>query len=440
MDDLSVAERIIKGISEELFPLLNEEQRRIAAGSMARAYGWGGQTLVSSYTGLARNTVSKGSGEAQSPGDGRKPEGRIRRKGGGRKAAVEKDPSIARHIEEKLYESTYGDPDSLLVYTSLSIRGIARWLRDEHGIIVSHNIVGAVIEKLHYSRQKNRKLQQVTGLNVDPDERDAQFRHINDTAKAYMAKGLPVISIDCKKKEVLGNLANSGSEYRRSGDPRPVKDHDFEDRELGKIAPYGIWVENNNTAFVNLGTSSDTAEFAAQSIRVWWYDVGIHTFAGARKLYITADGGGSNGSRSRLWKSELARLAEETGLEIEVSHFPPGTSKWNKVEHRLFSYITRNWAGKPLTDIQTAVKLIGSTTTTTGLKVVCKEDPRAYETGIRITDEQMACLDIDYLDEGSKWNYVVKGLKASSETGQQPAKRKRGRPRKNPQATPDGGK
>lgn len=417
-------ENVIKAISSELFPLLDESQRRVAAGIMANAIGRGGKSIVSGATGMSRNTVSKGADEASA---GEPPKGRIRKEGAGRKREAEKQPGLVEAIDAMLQATTYGDPDRVMVYTSLSLRKMSEGLM-AMGFTLGKNAVSRIVESLDYSRQKNRKLQQVTGLSVDPARRDAQFEHIHSTAKARIAVGLPVISIDCKKKETLGNLANSGTEYRKKGDPRRVLDHDFE-TELGKIAPYGVYVENDNTAFVNLGTSSDTAEFAAESVRAWWSCVGKNTFPDAGRLYVTCDGGGSNGSRSRLWKLQLAKLAQESGLEIEVSHFPPGTSKWNRVEHRLFAYITKSWAGKPLIDLQTAVRLIGSTTTSKGLKVTCRADEREYRTGIRVSAEDWGRIIIEYPDPSNKWNYVIKGLRDESEVKPKP-KRPRGRPKK----------
>ena len=417
-----ILEKVISAITSELFPLLDESQRRVAAGVIANAIGRGGKSIVSESTGMSRNTVSKGSDEARS-----KPakKGRIRAEGAGRKSEAEKRPGLVEAIDAMLQETTYGDPQRVMVYTSLSLRKISAAL-ESMGYSLGKNAVSRVVGSLDYSRQKNKKLQQVAGLSVDPGKRDAQFERIHATAKARIAAGEPVISIDCKKKETLGNLANSGSEYRRKGDPRPVADHDFE-TELGKIAPYGVYSLNDNAAFVNLGTSSDTAEFAAASVRAWWHCVGKNTFPGARRLYITCDGGGSNGSRSRLWKMELARFARETGLE--VSHFPPGTSKWNWVEHRLFAYVTKSWAGKPLVDVETAVRLIGSTTTSKGLKVVCKADTNSYERGVKVSELDWARIVIEYPDPGNKWNYVIKGLRDESEVTLKP-KRPRGRPRK----------
>lgn len=436
-------EDVIKAVSTQILPLLNEKQKRLTAGCMANAYGRGGTAVVERYSGMARNTISKGKKEiaeesasslneekVETKAKQKSSNEKIRKEGAGRRRETDKHPEIKDYIIGRVQESTYGDPESLLLYTSLSQRDLARSVKEDLGFNISHNIVGNILEEADYSKQRNKKLQQVYGTKVDPNVRDEQFKHINETAKKYVKEGLPVISIDCKKKEVLGNLANNGQEYRKKKDPRAVNDHDFESKDLGKIAPYGVWVMNDNTAFVNLGVSNDTAEFAAMSVRTWWYDIGIHTFPNAKKIYITADGGGSNGSRCRLWKLELAKLAEETHLEIEVSHFPPGTSKWNKVEHRLFSYITKSWSGKPLIDVQTAVKLIGSTTTEKGLKVICKEDPRSYEVGIRVTDEQMESIDIEYPDTSNKWNYIVRGFKDPADIVIKP-KRGRGRPKKN---------
>lgn len=407
MDDLFIAEKIIESVCTTVLPLLNEQQRRQLAGCMADAYGYGGQTLVSKYSNLSRNTISKGAIEINNA-DQFQSSDSIRKSGGGRKSEVEKHPEIMDYIKEILEESTYGDPERVILYTTKSLRSIADCVEENKHLSISRNIVSRIIDELGYTKQKNQKMEQVGSQHPD---RDAQFKHINRTGKKYIKAGNPFISIDCKKKENIGNFANNGQEYRPSGDPRRVLDHDFPIPELGKVNPYGVYLVNNNTAFVNLGTSKETAEFAAQSIRVWWQDIGKNTFPDANKIYITADGGGSNGSRNRLWKVELAKLAEETGLEIEVSHFPPGTSKWNKVEHRLFSYISKNWAGKPLISIETVIELIGSTTTKTGLKVICKEDKNIYEAGIKVGDEELDSIDIKYCGPNKKWNYIIRGFK-----------------------------
>lgn len=406
---MATAEDIIRDICAEFMPMLDENKRRRLAGIMASSYGYGGTTIVSRYANLSRNTVSKGTKERTEPiSDEDLSKGGIRRKGAGRKSEVEKNPAILRALDEILQESTYGDPMRVIQYTTLSLRKMAERVCEKTGVEVSRNIISRLLDKLGYSKQKNQKMEQIGSQHPD---RDKQFQHINKTGEAYLASGDPFISVDCKKKENIGNFKNEGQEYRHIGDPRQVLDHDFPLRELGKVAPYGIYTVNDNTGYVNLGTSRDTAEFATQSIRCWWYDVGQYTFPEAKRIYITADGGGSNGRRNRLWKLELARLAEETGLEIEVSHFPPGTSKWNKVEHRLFCYITSNWEGKPLYSVEVAVKLIGSTTTRTGLKVICNLDKRSYPTGIKVTDEEMSSIDVDVLDINNGWNYIIRGFK-----------------------------
>lgn len=288
----------------------------------------------------------------------------------------------------------------------MSLRKIAEELLKK-GYKVSQNIVSRALEALGYSKQQNQKMYQVG--NQHPD-RDAQFQHINETAQAYLERGDPVISIDTKKKENVGNFKNPGSEYRKEKSPRKVLDHDFPIPELGKVNPYGVYVLNNNTRFVNLGTSHDTAEFAGESVYRWWETVGKHTFPEARRLYLNCDGGGSNSSRRWVWKYQLQLLANKTGLEIEVSHFPPGTSKWNKVEHRLFCYILKNCQGQPLIDIETIVSLIGSTTTKKGLKVICQVDNNTYETGKKITEEEKESINIEFLEPFTQWNYIIRPI------------------------------
>ena len=245
-------------------------------------------------------------------------------------------------------------------------------------------------------------------------DRDAQFRFIEKTTNLFLSAGDPVISVDCKKKELLGNFKNNGSEYRKKGDPRKVLDHDFEIKELGKVAPYGVYVLNNNTGFINLTKCSDTSEFAVESIRAWWKYYGISNFPNSKKILINCDCGGSNGYRVRLWKEQLALLSEETGLEITVCHFPPGTSKWNKIEHRMFGYISNNWAGKPLISIETVVNYISNTKTTTGLKINCRVDERQYQKGLKVSDECMKSIDLIPLGEFEKWNYTVRGFKQTT--------------------------
>ena len=377
-------ERVIRRVLGDMLPKLNEMQRRQLQGSIADALGHGGIAYVNSLTGSARNTINRGIVDLNSTPEKESDEqpsstAGIRKPGGGRKKESEKHPKLYQDIEEIIDPDTYGDPMKPLRWTTLSLRKIAEELLKK-GYKVSQNIVSRALDALGYSKQQNQKMYQVG--NQHPD-RDAQFQHINETAQAYLERGDPVISIDTKKKENVGNFKNPGSEYRKEKSPRKVLDHDFPIPELGKVNPYGVYVLNNNTGFVNLGTSHDTAEFAGESVYRWWETVGKNTFSEAKRLYINCDGGGSNSSRRWVWKYQLQLLANKTGLEIEVSHFPPGTSKWNKVEHRLFCYISKNWQGQPLIDIETIVSLIGSTTTKKGLKVICKVDNNTYETGKR---------------------------------------------------------
>ncbi len=403
------SENIIAVVCAKAMPMLNEYQQRILAGCLADGYGHGGKVIVSRYSSMSRNTVAKGVKEIHCMNALH--QNSIRQTGAGRKPSTEKNPNLLDCVDSLLQETTYGDPMRVITYSTLSLRKIASAVKASLGIEVGKDVISRLVESLGYSKQRNQKMEQ---LGEQHPDRDAQFRHINETGKEYIAKGAPFISVDCKKKENIGNFINAGGEYRHTSDPRKVLDHDFPIKGLGKVAPYGIYTVNDNTAFVNLGTDKDTPEFAVQSVRAWWYDVGQWTFPEAKELYITADGGGSNSSRSRLWKLELAKLAEETGLAIEVSHFPPGTSKWNKIEHRLFCYITANWAGQPLVDVQTAVHLIGSTTTTTGLKVTCKLDERSYPTGIKVSDEVFDNVDIDFLPINDGWNYIISGLKRTN--------------------------
>lgn len=403
------AEKIIAVVCEKAMPMLNEYQQRILAGCLAEGYGHGGKTLVSKHSTLSRNTVARGAKELYV--EKISETNRIRKPGAGRKASAEKNPELLDYVDTLLQATTYGDPMRVICYSTLSLRKIASAVKESLGIEVGKDVIARLIEKLGYSKQRNQKMEQ---LGEPHPNRDAQFRHINETGKEYIAKGDPFISVDCKKKENIGNFLNTGAEYRHTGDPRRVLDHDFPIKELGKVAPYGIYTVNDNTGFVNLGIDKDTPEFAVQSVRAWWYDVGQWTFPNAKRLYITADGGGSNSCRSQLWKLGLAQLAAETGLVIEVSHFPPGTSKWNKIEHRLFCYITKNWAGRPLTDVPTVVHLIGSTTTTSGLKVICKLDEKSYQTGLKVSDKDFCDIDIKMLSFNDGWNYIIKGLKCTN--------------------------
>ncbi|MDR1965149.1 MAG: ISAzo13 family transposase, partial [Synergistaceae bacterium] len=330
---------------------------------------------------------------------------RVRKAGGGRNYVEDNIPNIQEKVREIVDGATYGNPEKVLSWTTGSLRKIQAALLEKHGINVSFKTVGAILEDMGYSKQANQKMLQAGKAHPD---RNAQFEFIDKKAKEFIDAGEPVISVDTKKKENIGNFKNNGSEYRKNKDPRKVLDHDFPIEELGKIAPYGIYNLNHNTGFVNIGTSHDTAEFAVESISRWWEAVGKHTFPNAAKLLITCDCGGSKGNRVRLWKYQLAQFAERIGLEIHVSHFPPGTSKWNKIEHKLFCFISKNWQGKPLVDVQTAVSLIGSTTTATGLKVICQTDNAEYALSKKVADKEFDALPIIKIAPFESWNYTVK--------------------------------
>ena len=400
----------VKQILIKMLPILDEYQRRILLGSAASALGHGGTAFVRNVTGSSKDTIRSGIAEttANTTDNGitlTHPE-KLRSPGAGRKSALEKNPLLYTKIEEIVNQSgdTYGDPQKPLRWTTWSLRKIAGELL-KYGITVSQNVVSRALDALGYSKQQNQKMYQVGGQHPD---RDAQFRFINETSSEFLANGEPVISIDTKKKENVGNFKNAGAEYRPTKNPRKVLDHDFPFPELGKVSPYGVYVLNDNTGFVNLGLSHDTPEFAGESVAQWWRCVGKNTFPNAKRLYITCDSGGSNGCRIWLWKHYLQELANETQMEIHVSHFPTGTSKWNKVEHRLFCYISKNWQGQPLIDVETIVNLIGSTTTEKGLTVICRVDEKHYETGKKITEEQKANLNIEFVGPNEKWNYIVR--------------------------------
>lgn len=389
---------------------MDEKQRRILYGSAAAALGHGGISFVNQVTGSARNTIMSGMEEAASSEEAQsishtKSE-RIRRPGAGRKSTLEKNPLLYEKIEEIITQEggTYGDPEKPLRWTTWSLRKIAGELVT-FGIHVSQNIVSRALDALGYSKQQNQKRYQVGEQHPD---RDAQFHFISETSSEFLIHGDPVISIDTKKKENVGNFKNNGAEYRPAKNPRKVMDHDFPLPELGKVSPYGVYVLNDNTGFVNLGTSHDTPEFAGESVAQWWWCVGRNTFPNAKRLYITCDSGGSNGCRIWLWKHYVQELANETQMEIHVSHFPTGTSKWNKIEHRFFCYISKNWQGQPLIDIETIVNLIGSTTTEKGLSVTCRVDERNYETGKKITEKQKSNLNIEFVGPNDKWNYIIR--------------------------------
>jgi len=383
-----------------MLPLLNEKQKRLFLGSISKEYGRGGVKKVCEISGCAAHTVIKGKKELTNGVE----EAGIRKSGGGRKKLAEEYPELPKWIEAIVSEETYGNPKNLLLWTTKSHRKIQDAILSQHEVYISFRSIGSQLHNLGYSSQGNKKMLQVGEAHPDRNE---QFEFINDMARFMIFYGEPVISVDTKKKESIGNFENNGKEYRKKGEPRLVLDHDFPLKELGKVAPYGVYVLNDNTAFVNLGTSHDTSEFAVESISRWWETVGYNTFPHAKKLYINCDCGGSNGNRVRLWKYQLQQFANRTGLEIYVSHFPRGTSKWNKVEHRLFCYISKNWAGRPLIDIETVVNLISNTTTETGLSVICERDDNIYPLKQKVTDEDFESINIRKILPFGDWNYII---------------------------------
>ena len=397
-------ESMLKNLFATASKLLDERQQRIIAGCIANACGYGGIKFVCSLSGLNYRTVKSGAEESR--GD-LSDMSRIRKEGAGRPGITETQEGIASAIEEIISNNTYGDPEKIISWTSLSLRDISDTLFERYGITASKNAVARVLDELGYSRQTNQKQMQA---GKEHPNREEQFVFINEKAKKFIDKDLPVISVDTKKKELIGNFKNPGTEYRPKKNPRKVLDHDFP-LEGGKVSPYGVYVVNNNTAYVNLGIDHDTGMFAVESIRRWWRCVGKPTFGNVKKIYINCDGGGSNGSRNRLWKYGLALLAEELDIEFHVTHFPPGTSKWNKVEHRLFCYISKSWQGKPLVDVETTIRLIRSTTTEKGLSVKCELDKNEYETGIKISDDELGKIDIEKIEPFGTWNYIIRGFK-----------------------------
>jgi hypothetical protein len=379
---------------------LDERGQRLFAAAEVAAAGYGGLKAVAGITGLARSTINRGRDDLDAEP---LPKGRVRRAGGGRKAVAANDPELVSELKRLVEPSTLGDPMRPLIWVSKSMDKLAAALTAA-GHTISADTVKKELVKLGFSRQFNRKSDE--GSN-HPD-RDAQFENINAKVMAAQAAGQPVISVDTKKKELVGNYRNGGSDYRPKSDPSRVKVHDFVDKENGKVAPYGVYDVTANAGFVSVGITSDTAEFAAQSIRCWRNRMGIERYPDMRELTITADGGGSNGVRVRLWKIELQKFADETGIAIHVHHFPPGTSKWNKIEHRMFCHITQNWRGRPLTDRVAIVELIGATTTKTGLRIECALDTRTYEKGIKVSDDEMAALNIEGDEFHPEWNYTIK--------------------------------
>ena len=380
---------------------LDERRRRLWAGAEALSHGRGGQAAVVRATGMSATTVAKGMREIESGET--LGAGRVRRAGGGRRALSETDPTLVADLEALVADEARGDPESPLRWTAKSVRTLAAALR-EQGHPVSHETVAKLLRRSGYSLQSNRK----TKEGASHPDRDAQFGHINATAAAAIDAGEPVISVDTKKKELVGDFKNGGRQWRPKGDPTLVRTKDFKDEELGKVNPYGVYDIGSDEGWVSVGIDSDTAEFAVAAIASWWAQLGKARYPDATTLTITADCGGSNGNRLRLWKVALGRLADKTGLQISVCHFPPGTSKWNKIEHRLFSYIARNWRGQPLVSRQAVVSLIAATTSTAGLKVHAELDENDYERGIKISDAQLAAVNLAPDDFHGEWNYRIK--------------------------------
>ena len=385
-----------------LAPVLDERGRRRFAAAEARTAGRGGVLAVTRVTGLARSTVDRGLRELAGTAALEAGEGRVRRPGGGRKKLTETDPTLLADLQSLVEPTTRGDPMAPLLWTSRSLRNLADALQ-VMGHRIKHNVVADLLRQLDYSLQSNRKTRE--GSN-NPD-RDAQFEYINSQMKAALAMGQPAISVDTKKKELVGDFKNAGRELRPKGQPEPVRVHDFRIPELGRAVPYGVYDITGNAGWVSVGVDHDTASFAVNAIRSWWRMMGQARYPEAGNLLITADCGGSNGARVRLWKRELQSLADELGLTITVCHLPPGTSKWNKIEHRLFSFITQNWRGKPLVSYQTIVQLIASTTTRTGLNIKCMIDPNTYPAGVKVSDADMATLNITPHEFHGEWNYTI---------------------------------
>lgn len=382
-----------------MWPCLNERQRRIYAATEAVNLGYGGVTLVNQVCGLSRVTITKGIAELNNK---EVPVNRIRRVGAGRPSLVTKTPSLPVVMESLVEPLTRGDPESPLRWTCKSTRTIADEIR-RRNISISHEKVAQILRNLNYSLQGNLK----TKEGKDHPDRDAQFRHINATVAKAIREGIPVISVDTKKKELIGEYENKGQQWRKAKSPQKVNGHDFAGPLVPRAYPYGVYDLGQNSGFVNVGTDHDTGAFAVASIRGWWRKEGKRIYAKARRLLITADGGGSNGYRLRLWKLELQKMSDETGLSITVCHFPPGTSKWNKVEHRLFSFISSNWRGEPLKDYETVVRLIANTTTSKGLSVLCRLDRRKYPAGRKISDNEMKNIKLIRHKFHGEWNYTI---------------------------------
>jgi transposase len=404
MPDLVVVERLRRKF-DLLKPLMSERMRRQWAATEAQEIGWGGISALVLATGLSHNTIDLGIRELRerstaAPPDARR--GRIRRPGGGRKPATQHDPSLLRDLEALVDPVTRGDPQSPLRWTCKSTRKLAEQLR-EQGHHIGYRTVAGLLRQLNYSLQSNRK----TREGASHPDRNAQFEHINRQVSRFQRRGQPVVSVDTKKKELVGDFKNGGREYQPEGCPEEVGTHDFEDKELGKAIPYGVYDMTANEGWVSVGIAHDTARFAAEALRRWWINMGSKVYPEAKELLITADAGGSNGSRLRLWKVAIQELVDAIGLRIKVCHFPPGTSKWNKIEHRMFCHITENWRGRPLRSLGVIVNLIGNTRTKKGLRIKAELDINSYEIVIKVSDVQFAAVKIKKDRFHGEWNYMI---------------------------------
>ena len=384
-----------------VLPELNERQRRILIAAEARALGRGGIQSLSRITGVSRQTIYSGLEDLDNKNNDNN---RIRRVGAGRKKITEKEPKVIDVLEKIMEPSTRGDPESPLRWTCKSVRNLCENLH-ENGYKIGKQTVANILHELDYSLQANRKTSE--GKKDHPD-RNEQFEFINKKSKSFLRRSVPVISVDTKKKELIGKYKNEGQEWEKKGNPIKVLTHDFPDTKVSKAVPYGVYDIGDNKGWVNVGTDADTAEFAVESIRQWWKKMGKKMYPNAKEIYICADSGGSNGYRIHLWKYELQKLCDQENIKITVSHFPPGTSKWNKIEHKLFSFITLNWRGKPLTDYKTVVKLISATKTKAGLKVRARLDKKRYKKGIKISNIEIEKINIQRNKFHGEWNYMIK--------------------------------
>ncbi|HEV3143520.1 MAG TPA: ISAzo13 family transposase [Gemmataceae bacterium] len=391
---------------QSLTPIMDERMRRRWAASEARALGWGGIALVARVTGLSPVTIRQGLAELKAMGTDPAAETagsqRVRRPGGGRKRLSQADRTLRQDLEALVDPATRGDPQSPLRWTCKSTRNLAAALADK-GHAVSHQTVARLLQELDYSLQVNRK----TKEGASHRDRNAQFEYIAKQVRSFQRRGQPVVSVDTKKKELVGDFKNGGQEWQPEGEPEAVRCKDFKDKQLGKVAPYGVYDLTTNEGWVSVGIDHDTAQFATETLRRWWKNMGRLVYPKATELLVTADGGGSNGSRTRLWKVSLQRLANEIGVRISVCHFPPGTSKWNKIEHRMFCHITENWRGRPLVSRAVIVNLIGSTKTAAGLRIQAELDTNSYETGIKVSDEELAAVKIKKHRFHGDWNYTI---------------------------------